>query len=71
MRNYGDDRISIFGLAMDEETDCDADCLPDCEGVTYEVQVNTVALPDPAAICVNYVKYIIPLNRLKIIYGND
>ncbi len=49
--NKKSNEVSVFNAAMDEGNVEGCDCLPDCEGVTYDVQVDKIPLPAPQQLC--------------------
>ncbi len=49
--NKKSNEISLFNKAMDEWNVGGCDCLPDCESITYDVQVDKIPLPAPHLLC--------------------
>ena len=46
-------KVADFNAAMDGGQPADCDCMPDCEAVSYELQVDRIRLPPPEEICRN------------------
>ncbi len=51
IKNLDNNMVKEFSAAMDEADIEACDCLPDCEAVHYEVQVDKIPLPSPELLC--------------------
>ncbi len=62
LNNLDSNEIQAFNAAMDEADTKVCDCMPDCEGVTYDIQVDRIKLPPPNELCKNEVSCLLAQN---------